>query len=80
MITRNLKLVVVTLAFLCASLVFVKPSSFADSRPSTLDEELAAALSANGFTGTAGTMPAKGGRTDLSDDLIKQAVDHMISL
>ena len=33
-----------------------------------------------GFTGTAGSMPAKGGRTDLSDDLIKQAVDHMVSL
>ena len=33
-----------------------------------------------GFTGTAGSMPAKGGRTDVPDDLIKQAVDHMISL
>jgi cytochrome c5 len=33
-----------------------------------------------GFTGTAGVMPAKGGRTDLSDDLIKQAVDHIVSL
>ncbi len=33
-----------------------------------------------GFTGTAGVMPAKGGRTDLSDDLIKQAVDHIISM
>jgi cytochrome c5 len=33
-----------------------------------------------GFTGQSGTMPAKGGRTDLSDDLIKQAVDHMTSL
>lgn len=30
-----------------------------------------------GFTGKSGTMPAKGGRTDLPDDLIKQAVDHM---
>jgi len=26
-----------------------------------------------------GGMPAKGGRTDLSDDLVKQAVDHMLS-
>jgi len=26
-----------------------------------------------------GGMPAKGGRTDLSDDLIKQAVDHMLA-
>jgi cytochrome c5 len=30
-----------------------------------------------GFTGKSGAMPAKGGRTDLPDDLIKQAVDHM---
>ncbi|MET0282665.1 MAG: c-type cytochrome [Steroidobacteraceae bacterium] len=34
----------------------------------------------HGFTGSAGVMPAKGGRTDLSDDLIKQAVDHLTSL
>lgn len=33
-----------------------------------------------GFTGKSGTMPAKGGRTDLSDDLIHQAVDHLVSL
>jgi cytochrome c5 len=33
-----------------------------------------------GFSGKAGVMPAKGGRTDLPDDLIKQAVDHMIAL
>ena len=33
-----------------------------------------------GFTGTAGVMPAKGGRTDLSDDLIKEAVDHIVAL
>jgi cytochrome c5 len=33
-----------------------------------------------GFNGQAGVMPAKGGRTDLPDDLIRQAVDHMISL
>ena len=30
-----------------------------------------------GFTGKSGVMPPKGGRTDLPDDLIKQAVDHM---
>jgi len=30
-----------------------------------------------GFTGKNGMMPAKGGRPDLSDDLIKKAVDHM---
>jgi cytochrome c5 len=33
-----------------------------------------------GFTGKAGVMPPKGGRTDVSDDLIKAAVDHMVSL
>lgn len=34
-----------------------------------------------GFKGkSAAGMPAKGGRTDLSDDLVKAAVDHMLSL
>jgi len=33
-----------------------------------------------GFTGSAGMMPAKGGRTDVSDDLVKQAVDHMVQM
>ena len=33
-----------------------------------------------GFTGTAGVIPPKGGRTDVSDELIKAAVDHMIAL
>jgi cytochrome c5 len=33
----------------------------------------------NGFAGKVGVMPAKGGRADLTDDLVKQAVDHMIS-
>jgi cytochrome c5 len=33
-----------------------------------------------GFTGQAGVMPAKGGRTDVSDDLIKEAVDHIIAM
>ena len=33
-----------------------------------------------GFTGTAGMMPAKGGRVDVSDDLVKQAVDHIVEL
>lgn len=34
----------------------------------------------NGFTGKTGIMPAKGGRTDLPDDLVKQGVDYMVSL
>ena len=33
-----------------------------------------------GFNGKTGVMPAKGGRADWPDDLIKQAVDHMIDL
>jgi cytochrome c5 len=33
-----------------------------------------------GFTGSAGVMPAKGGRTDAPDDLVKQAVDHMVQM
>jgi cytochrome c5 len=33
----------------------------------------------NGFTGSAGIMPAKGGRTDVSDDLVRQAVDYMLA-
>ena len=34
----------------------------------------------DGFQGKTGVMPPKGGRTDLSDDLIKQAVDHMLQM
>ena len=34
----------------------------------------------HGFTGSAGMMPAKGGRVDVSDELVKQAVDHMVTL
>lgn len=33
-----------------------------------------------GFTGAAGVMPAKGGRADVPDELIEQAVDYMLSL
>jgi cytochrome c5 len=33
-----------------------------------------------GFTGTAGMMPAKGGRVDVSDDLVKEAVEHIVGM
>lgn len=33
-----------------------------------------------GFTGKVGTMPPKGGRTDISDELVRAAVDHMLEL
>ena len=33
-----------------------------------------------GFQGKAGLMPPKGGRMDASDDLVKQAVDHMVQM
>jgi cytochrome c5 len=33
-----------------------------------------------GYIGKSGVMPAKGGRADWSDDLVKQAVDHMLEL
>jgi cytochrome c5 len=36
--------------------------------------------SVEGFTGAAGVMPAKGARPDLSDDLVHQAVDHMLEI
>jgi cytochrome c5 len=33
-----------------------------------------------GYNGKTGVMPAKGGRTTWPDDLIRQAVDHMVDL
>ncbi|MGH8221212.1 MAG: c-type cytochrome [Steroidobacteraceae bacterium] len=34
----------------------------------------------HGFTGKKGTMPAKGGRLDIPDAVIKQAVDYMVGM
>ena len=34
----------------------------------------------HGFTGKTGMMPAKGGRSDWPDDLVKQAVDHIVEM
>jgi cytochrome c5 len=34
----------------------------------------------HGFTGTTGTMPAKGNRLDIPDTLVEEGVDHMISM
>ena len=33
-----------------------------------------------GYSGKTGVMPAKGGHTDMPDDLVKQAVDHMVQM
>ena len=49
-------------------------SRIAEGRQTLYDHAL------HGFTGKTGTMPAKGGRTDLPDALIKQGVDYMLSL
>lgn len=35
--------------------------------------------SIEGYQGSAGVMPARGGRADLSDELVQAAVDHMLS-
>jgi cytochrome c5 len=34
----------------------------------------------HGFTGQAGTMPAKGNRLDIPDAIIEQGVDHMVNM
>lgn len=33
-----------------------------------------------GFQGKTGVMPPKGGRTDVPDELVRQAVDHMVQM
>ena len=49
-------------------------SRIAEGKPTLYQHAL------NGYNGKSGVMPAKGGRTDLPDDLIKQGVDYMVSL
>jgi cytochrome c5 len=34
----------------------------------------------NGFQGSSGVMPPKGGRTDVPDAIVKEAVDHMVQM
>jgi len=46
----------------------------AEGKPTLYDHAL------KGYQGKTGVMPPKGGRTDLPDDLVKQAVDHMIQM
>ncbi len=36
--------------------------------------------SLKGYTGKSGVMPARGGRADLPTELVKQAVDYMVSV
>jgi S-disulfanyl-L-cysteine oxidoreductase SoxD len=36
--------------------------------------------SIEGFQGSSGLMPPKGGRPDLSDELVRAAVDHMVEM
>ncbi|MFT3906530.1 MAG: c-type cytochrome [Steroidobacteraceae bacterium] len=49
-------------------------SRLAEGKPALYEHAL------KGYTGKTGVMPVKGGRTDLSDDLIKQGVDYLTSL
>jgi cytochrome c5 len=45
----------------------------AQGKPTLYDHAL------KGYHGSAGVMPPKGGRSDLSDDLIKSGVDYLVS-
>ncbi len=49
-------------------------SAIAEGKPTLYQHALM------GYTGKTGTMPSKGGRTDLPDALIEQGVDYMLSL
>jgi cytochrome c5 len=46
----------------------------AEGKPTLYDHAL------HGYQGKTGVMPPKGGRTDVPDDLVKQAVDYMVGL
>ena len=46
----------------------------AKGKPTLYDHAL------KGFQGGSGVMPAKGGRSDVPDDIVKQAVDYMVGL
>lgn len=49
-------------------------SAIAEGKPTLYQHAL------HGYMGTTGSMPAKGGRSDLPDALIEQGVDYMLSL
>lgn len=58
-----------------------KPGDKADWGPRIAQgKELLYKHALEGFTGAKGMMPAKGGSTTLTDDEVKAAVDHMVSL
>lgn len=58
-----------------------KPGDKADWGPRIAQgKELLYKHALEGFTGVKGMMPAKGGSTTLTDDEVKAAVDHMVSL
>ena len=55
---------------------FGDAAAWADRIPKGMDTLTQHAL--NGFQGSAGYMPPKGGRADLSDDSVKAAVQYMV--
>ena len=58
-----------------------KPGDKADWGPRIAKgKELLYKHAIEGFTGAKGMMPAKGGAVKLTDDEVKAAVDHMVSL
>lgn len=49
-------------------------SRIAEGKPTLYEHAL------KGFQGKTGVMPPKGGRTDVPDELVRQAVDHMVQM